>query len=507
MIRKAKKKKQAVSLAFCDLAKAYDSVDRSLMYLKLRSVGLGGKELKLIQSMYFNDCVQVRIQEGLSAPLWFEKGVKQGCSLSPLLFSLYMAGLGQALHESRLGIRMGRQYVSALFFADDLVLVSRSRRTGMESLIDIVVNFCKDMKMKLSPTKTFIITNKSTGQPWMVDDQALEEVLVAKYLGVNIQVQGRSLVGQYERTMLSRARTFSHTIMGLSKSGLDRASVARTLWEGCAIPAVLYCCESFAPTAKTIRELEAVQNAVARFILQVPQCTSRVSGWMDAGLRPMAARIQSRQASYAWDISNKREDPLLENAITEVRLLEGDRWVQAIAKIEEAIGPIADFTSKKALKKAMDDAAIQTVIDVKQDHPTMRAASQPETWFKLQRHVNDSHASKSLCRARTGTMGLGNRFRNEFGEKYEECPACRLVGRSCELWEGHVVFSCPIVRQLRRHLRVREYKKEAEKRGFIEEEMLMHSYLGDDGSCHQDLLRRGSIVQRLVDAWMSQIHE
>ena len=92
---------RTVTLAFCDLAKAYDSVNRDLLYLKLRSVGLGGKVVQIIRSMFYNDCVRVRIQGGLSAPLWFTRGVKQGCSLSPLLFSLYMSGLGAALHEEK----------------------------------------------------------------------------------------------------------------------------------------------------------------------------------------------------------------------------------------------------------------------------------------------------------------------------------------------------------------------------------------------------------------------
>ena len=89
-IRKAKKKNHSLSVAFCDIAKAYDSVNRELLYAKLDAVGFGGRVKQLIQSMYFNDSVKVRIGEGLSRPLWFTKGVKQGCVLSPLLFALYV---------------------------------------------------------------------------------------------------------------------------------------------------------------------------------------------------------------------------------------------------------------------------------------------------------------------------------------------------------------------------------------------------------------------------------
>ena len=81
----------------------------------------------LIQSMYYNDCVQVRLGNGLSAPLWFTKGVKQGCVLSPLLFALYLSGLGS--------VNFSGVVVSALLFADDLVLISWTRIQGMNKLL------------------------------------------------------------------------------------------------------------------------------------------------------------------------------------------------------------------------------------------------------------------------------------------------------------------------------------------------------------------------------------
>ena len=66
-IRKAKAKNQA----FFDIAKAYDSVDRELLYCKLDAVGFGGRVKSLIQSMYYNDCVRVRLGNGLLSLLLF----------------------------------------------------------------------------------------------------------------------------------------------------------------------------------------------------------------------------------------------------------------------------------------------------------------------------------------------------------------------------------------------------------------------------------------------------
>ena len=188
VIREARRQHRSISIAFCDLAKAYDSICRELLYTKLSRIGFGGRVLSLIRSMYFNDNVQLTLPTRLSAPLWFTKGVKQGCTLSPMLFALYVAGLGNALHNSRLGYQLGSVVLTALFFADDLVLIAGSPKWAMDRLLEIVAQFCKDMYMKLAASKTFILTNSPNVIDWSVEDETIEEVLAAKYLDVNLQI-------------------------------------------------------------------------------------------------------------------------------------------------------------------------------------------------------------------------------------------------------------------------------------------------------------------------------
>ena len=123
-IRTAKRKNRTFSGAFCDIAKTYDSICQELIYTKLCNIGFGGRVVSLFWSINYNDCVRISIAHGLTDLLYFTRGVKQGCSLSPMLFALYIYGLGEALHFFELGFRMGSSIISALFFADDLVVIS-----------------------------------------------------------------------------------------------------------------------------------------------------------------------------------------------------------------------------------------------------------------------------------------------------------------------------------------------------------------------------------------------
>ena len=141
-----------------------------------------------VWSMYFNDCLRVNLYHGLSDPVYFTQGVKQGCSLSPMLFVLFIASLGVVLDRTKLGVELGGMILTALFFADDLLLLSRTPKHGMNSLLRVVSQFCKDMKMILSTSKTYILTNSRNQGSWKVEEDTIEEILVAKYLGVSIQV-------------------------------------------------------------------------------------------------------------------------------------------------------------------------------------------------------------------------------------------------------------------------------------------------------------------------------
>ena len=122
--------------------------------------------------MYYNDSVRDKIGDRLSSPMWFTKGVKQGCVLSRLLFSL---------HGMKEGVNFEGEIISTLFFADDLILISRNKRRGMERLLHAVNRFCVAMKMQLSVEKTMILTSGPQDSVWTVSEEEpdLESVIMA----------------------------------------------------------------------------------------------------------------------------------------------------------------------------------------------------------------------------------------------------------------------------------------------------------------------------------------
>ena len=79
--------------AFLDLAKAFDNINRGILYKKLDYYGVKGTELKWFKS-YFSERKQiVRYNNEMSESLRTSYGVAQGSLLGPILFIIYVNGL------------------------------------------------------------------------------------------------------------------------------------------------------------------------------------------------------------------------------------------------------------------------------------------------------------------------------------------------------------------------------------------------------------------------------
>ena len=79
-------------MCFIDLQKAYDSVDRELLWIVLARFGVP-EMLTVIHQFHEGMRARVRTDDGEHSE-WFDvtQGLRQGCVLSPLLFNIFFAG-------------------------------------------------------------------------------------------------------------------------------------------------------------------------------------------------------------------------------------------------------------------------------------------------------------------------------------------------------------------------------------------------------------------------------
>ena len=92
---------------------------------------------------------------------------------------------------------------------------------------------------------------------------------------------------------------------------------------------------------------------------------------------------------------------------------------------------------------------------------------------------------------RGGNARLGNRFSNQYGLKYDCCPACERRGVTVQLNEAHVIFSCPAVSGPRLGLGLSDYKAAVVGWGLSMCHEILQAFVGGDCAPLSLLMERG----------------
>ena len=85
-----------------------------------------------------------------------DKGVRQGCILSPCLFNLYAEYILQnaGLEEAQAGIKIARRNINNLRYADDTTLMTESEEELKSLLLKVKEESEKaDLKLRIHKTK------------------------------------------------------------------------------------------------------------------------------------------------------------------------------------------------------------------------------------------------------------------------------------------------------------------------------------------------------------------
>ena len=177
--------------------KAFDSVDHKLLLQQLVTYEIKGNFLKVIKSLYDKDKSCVRGNDSLTDIFPCNRGLRQGCLLSPVLFALYLNDLNRQIKESSQGVLVDDISINSLLYADDLVLIAKDRK-DLQSQLDTLDKFSKSLKMEvnLDKTKVMLIQKQKSrakskrSKPWKIGNKELKECTSYKYVGVTLKSNG-----------------------------------------------------------------------------------------------------------------------------------------------------------------------------------------------------------------------------------------------------------------------------------------------------------------------------
>ena len=107
-----------------------------------------------MRNLYASQEATVRTGHGTTDWFQIEKGVRQGCILSPCLFNLYAEHIikNAGIDESQAGIKIAGRNINNLRYADDTTLMAESEEE-LKSLLRKVKEESEKVGLKLNIKK------------------------------------------------------------------------------------------------------------------------------------------------------------------------------------------------------------------------------------------------------------------------------------------------------------------------------------------------------------------
>lgn len=317
LLQKCREYNKDVYVCFIDFKKAFDKVQHDKLIENLKSIKLDPSDIQLIKNIYYNQTAVVRVEDIKTDEAEIQKGVRQGCVLSPQLFNLYSQSVFQkAFYERPEGVNIGGTLINNLRFADDTAIMAE-RAEDLQTLLERVGRECEEVGLSINTQKTkmMVISKNPNINPILtLNGNRIEQVQKYKYLGSVINSEMAPDQEIKIRIEMARNAFVKYSTMFTNRNlKLD----IRLRFMECYVWSVLmYGVETWTLKAQMIKKLEAFEMWLYRRILKIPW-TDRITN--DEVLRRIGRKrklltiIKIGKTSYMGHILRNDKYLLLQN--------------------------------------------------------------------------------------------------------------------------------------------------------------------------------------------------
>ena len=444
---------------FIDFKKAFDFVNRDLLWSRLLEYGVNGKFYKSIQSLYSAPVACVKINEVCTD--WFPTplGVKQGDNLSPTLFAVYINDLACTIKALNCGVKVGEFAVSILLYADDIVLIAENE-ADMQNMLSHTNEWCKKWRMSINEKKTNVMHFRSTRIPisnyqFYFGDKRINLVSSYKYLGFYVDehmsfVHGSTVLAE------SAGRALGGVI-GKIKTLKDVGFLTyTTLYQACVCPVLDYGAGVWGQG--TFPKSVAVHNRAIRYFLGVHRYAPIAATSGDMGWEPCEVRWKVCTARLWNRLVNMNDNRLTKKVFNWDKQQNGP-WIEDIRDMLYEYGLEEIFLRAEqvhilSLKETLSVQTQRMWAEEIQSKPKLRTYREIKYNYYTENYVlyNLTKKRRSLCaQIRGGILPLGIETGRYVGLDEDEriCQMCELneIKNEC-----HFILYCPFYCRIREEL-------------------------------------------------------
>jgi hypothetical protein len=316
-VKLARKHGSRIYSAFIDLKSAFDAVSHSALMQALSACGAPQGLVDVVSSMYrgcrafhHDGCID-------AAPIHVQRGIRQGCPLSPTLFNILTHVLAQRVWDTahRLGLFHVRFPTHpCLLYADDILLMAPSR-PALECLLRTLTDTCVRLGLTIESAKShYMVFNSSkehreSEPPLIIEGTNVCVCDQIKYLGLIID-SACSPVTMYKHRLACAEVALQRACVLSSQISIHHLPTARVLLNCMVLAAAMYGIEVWGPhvlssthfapaTPHTCdatqsvaqykpfsNDLQLMANRLIKHVLRLPVRTTGVVVMLESGFQP-----------------------------------------------------------------------------------------------------------------------------------------------------------------------------------------------------------------------------
>ena len=199
IIEKCRDQNIPLYMCFIDYAKAFDCVSHRKLWDTMEHMGFPAHIIQLVANLYKEQESVARTTNGDSDWFTIERGVRQGCVISPGLYNIYSEHIMRCvLEEHHDGIPIGGRRETNLRFPDDITLLCTSK----EKLLGLLKKAKEDsmsqhLLLNTQKTKIMVVDKgRERKEDFVLDGEKIEEVESFVYIGSAQEIRRRLAMGR-----------------------------------------------------------------------------------------------------------------------------------------------------------------------------------------------------------------------------------------------------------------------------------------------------------------------
>ena len=253
-------------LAFIDYEKAFDSIEHWAIFKALRNIGINETYLNILKDMYTGATARIHIENQVSEVIEIQRGVRQGDSISPKLFTATMEEVFRQADLEQKGLIIDGEPLTDLRFADDVATPTIGVKNN-ETQLNIINKESKKVGLGIHRGKTKYITNYCTNEKIFIEGTEIEKVESYKYLGQTISMENRTLEEVLMRIKMGWSVFYKYREIFLDKD--LPICLKRKVFNQCVIPTLSYGSQTWSLTKEIANKITVCQRAMERKMLGI----------------------------------------------------------------------------------------------------------------------------------------------------------------------------------------------------------------------------------------------